>query len=244
MKNKGLIILLAFLLCGPSQAQQLGGSPGKRLVSVAGYLISDGDSLSTTAGSSDGKTVSDYTGLPANIVSVVVGVGGATTTGMVAAFATHVTARYTTAVAVAGSSVPFVVHFIIGANDITLGTPFATSYANIQTYINNVHALGSNAKVIIATVPLECNIFGNGTWLTLLQAYNNSIYANWNVPQASGGLGADGLDDWFAEPTVGMNTYASSAFCSSTYSPDGLHLNDFGKAFLGPLEGAAAAKLL
>lgn len=135
----------------------------------------------------------------------------------------------------------FIVHLLAGANDIRASTSVSTIYSGLQTYVNSVHALGSNAKVIIATQPVQCDIFQNGTELAALQSLNNMILANWNVPQASGGLGADGLDDLFHTPTVGPGNYAGSAFCGSPnqYSQDGQHPTDLTMSLLGPVMGAA-----
>jgi hypothetical protein len=42
-----------------------------------------------------------------------------------------------------------------------------------------------------------------------------------NAAQNSGGYGADGIANYWADPTVGANSYSMSAFCNRTYSVDG-----------------------
>jgi hypothetical protein len=70
------------------------------------------------------------------------------------------------------------------------------------------------------------------------------IYEHWNKPQSLGGLEADALVDYFGDPTIGDNTYSSSAFCSAQWSRDGSHLNDGGKAIMGRIEAEAIVKFL
>jgi hypothetical protein len=211
-----------------------------------GYLVNDGDSLPTIDGSTDGGSLMTYVAVPGKALAApTVAVIGQTLAGNITSFPNTVGAVYNSAKAVYGVSIPFVVQIYAGGNDIRGGASAATIFANLQSYVNLVHALGPNAKVIVVGYLVQCDIQQNGSWVAVLQTLNTNVIANWNVIQGSGGLGADGLANYFANPTIGPNTYASSAFCGfpNTYSPDGQHMTDVAKAIAGPIEVAAATPL-
>lgn len=208
-------------------------------------LVQDGDSLFATDGSetSPALTTLDFAlqTFTKQIYWHNVSLGGRTMSTLVSIFPTNVAPFYKP------NETKFVVHVIGGGNDIRASKTAAQIFASLQQYVNLVHALGSNAVVAVATTPLQCDVLGNPTWLSALQTYNGLIQAGWNVSQASGGLGADALIDYFANPTIGMNTYASSAFCDSTYSntiPPGQHLNNLGKSIMGPIESPVIMSLI
>lgn len=204
-------------------------------------LVNDGDSMSTTSGSSRGITFQYYAiaslTLRQPIVAYNVAVTGETLATMVANFATNVTPLYQ-------ANVPFVLFILGGGNDIRTGQTGAATYALLQTYVNLGHALGANVKVVVGSYPLQCDIQASPSQNTQMQVFNGDVETLWNVPQSSGGLGADGLADFFVNPIIGMNTYASSAFCNQQYSADGQHGTDLTKSIMGPIAGAAMQPLL
>lgn len=133
-----------------------------------------------------------------------------------------------------------IVTLLIGANDIRAGTSVSTILTDIAAYADAVHALSANAVFALATYPLQCDIFNNSTFRTNLQSLNNSIYSLGLTSTASGGLGADVLIDFFADPTLGPGNYASSSFCSNTTnSPDGQHPTDYLMGYYAPIAAAA-----
>lgn len=215
--------------------------PQRQVLSPAyqGYLINDGDSLSTTIGSSDGGTILTYVNVPGKTLAyATVAISGQTLAGNISTFPNTVGAVYNSMRTIYGTSIPFVVQILSGANDIRLGGTASAIYANLQAYINLVHALGPNAKVMATTYLVQCDIFGNGPQLAVLQTLNNSVISNWNVVQSSGGLNADGLVNYWADLTIGPNSYVSSTFCGfpNIYSPDGQHATNVSKAIMGSLE--------
>jgi hypothetical protein len=222
-------------------SQRLGGISIGAPVRAPAYVVFDGDSMSLPqTGTNDQSyhTFSleflSYTGLN----SWNVAIGGETLQTMLADFSAHVGSLYV-------ATAPFVVVVEGGTNDIRLnGTAPATIYGYLQSYVTAVHALGSNAKVAVTVNLLQCDIFENGTWNSSLQTLNNDIIANWNVPQGSGGLGADAIVNIWANPTIGPDSYTSSAFCNSTYSPDGQHPTLLSMGIMGSIEGAAVQPLL
>lgn len=252
MVRLSVLIYVAIWLvsfCNPGAAQNAVLSKVSPIPAVpfVGFVINDGDSLFTTAGSASGVTITTYLwngGTAPNSLYRVTAINGTTTTDDINNFSQHVTPVYNAIVQAYGGSIPVLIALSGGANDIRAGSTAAAIYANYQTYINLVHALGANAKMLIPAIPLQCDILNNATFLAKLQQLNNLIYANWNVSQGSGGLGADGLVDFFGNTTVGMNTYASSAFCNATYSTDGQHGTDLTKSILGPVEGGAVTPFL
>lgn len=223
----------------------------KNLPGVVAYLIDDGDSFFTTAGTAatGGQTILGYVIVPGKspyLGKYIVAKDGQTMATVLANFTTNITPLYNQATTLYGSSYQFVVQLLAGANDIRAGTAASVIYANMQSYVNAVHALGSNAKVTVGSYPLQCDVFQNSTWLASLQTLNGLIIAGATTAQGSGGLGADGLANFFADPTVGMNTYSSSAFCGSPnqYSPDGQHGTALSKSIFAPVESAAVTPLM
>jgi hypothetical protein len=169
-------------------------------VAHAGTIISSGaqnsssnvilikDSLSTTFGSSDRKTfmlyaLSALTPVPR---SANVAVNGETLATMVSDFSAHVGILY-------DPKYRLIVHIIAGTIDIRAASSAARIYSLVQTYVNNVHALRSNAKVVVGVNLVQCDIYNRANELGVLGALNAHIIAGWNVAQGSGGLGADGI---------------------------------------------------
>lgn len=247
-----LTVCLVWLIVMSVQAFSQGGylsAPTHNFVPpiTVGSVINDGDSLFQINGSSSQVTIASYlwtASPPPNAPYSVTAVGGTTSTYSVANFSKNVTPVYSAATATYGVGTPVTIVLLTGGNDIRGSATAASVFANYQSYVNEVHALGANAKMLISTYPLQCDIFNNSAERAVLQQLNDLIYANWNVSQGSGGLGADGLVDFFGNTTVGMNTYASSAFCNATYSTDGMHGTDLTKSILGPVEGGAVTPFL
>jgi hypothetical protein len=204
------------------------------------YLINDGDSLMSVMGSSSGKTSLSFVvpKLPSGALTANTSIPGETLAQMVANFWQHVGRKHSYDYRL------FIVHSLGGSNDLRRGTPAASIYALLQAYVKSVHALGSNAVSIVATYPLQCDIFNNPARRDAIKSFNELIYERWNKPQSSDGLEADALVDYFGDPTIGANSYSSSAFCSPQWSQDGGHLNDDGKAVMGRIEVEAIAKYL
>lgn len=210
--------------------------------SFANVIVEDGDSFVSGKGSSFDNSIFRFslTELKYPVRAFNNAVPGKTMAQLDSTFSTSVPTYYQSGYTV------FVVHFSGGANDIRFAVPVSTIYSEYQSYINKVHALGSNAKVVIATNPLQCDIFQNPTELAALQSLNGMIIANWNVAQGSGGLGADGLDNLWATPTVGPGNYSGSVFCGfpNQYSPDGQHPTDLSMSLYGPVQAAALNAVL
>ena len=116
-------------------------------------LINDGDSLSTTFGSSDRKTFMLYalSALMPVPRSVNVAVNGETLATMISNFSAHIGALY-------DPKYRLIVHILAGTNDIRAASSAATIYSSLQTYVNNVHAVGSNAKVIVGVNLVQCDL--------------------------------------------------------------------------------------
>jgi hypothetical protein len=59
-------------------------------------------------------------------------------------------------------------------------------------------------------------------------------------------LGADGLANYWADPTVGPGNYTGSAFCGSpnTITPDGQHPTDYAMQFFGNIASASLNALI
>jgi hypothetical protein len=204
-------------------------------------LINDGDSLSTTFGSSDRKTfmlyaLSALTPVPR---SANLAINGETLATMVSDFSAHVGALY-------DPKYRLIVHILAGTNDIRAASSEATIYGLLQTYVNDVHALGSNAKVIVGVNLVQCDIYNRANELGVSEALNAHIIAGWNVAQGSGGLGADGIADYWTNTTIEPGNYNSSTFCNypNSYSKDGAHPTDLSMSIMGSIEAAAVQPLL
>lgn len=216
------------------------------IAAITEFQLNDGDSLSNQSGTTQtGDTFQDYaltSSSKPQILGYNTAIAGETLATMVANFSTQVQPLYTACCS--SSSKPFIVIIMGGANDIRAGTAVATIYASLQSYVNKVHALGSNAKVLVASYPVQCDIFNTPSWLSELQTFNGDIIGNWNVTQGSGGLAADGLFNLWANTTIGPNNYSSSAFCSTTYSPDGQHMTSLAKIIAGSVQAGVMAPFL
>lgn len=214
------------------------------------FVIMDGDSLPQTNGSSSGAVLLNYvnevTGIsPLSLGKNTVAVGGDTLVDNINNFNNRVTPACAYVTATYGQ-IPLVVSIFSGGNDIRNGASAATIYANLQTYVGLVRTNCPSAKAQVSVYPVQCDISLNGAWVAVLQSLNNSVIANATVAQSSGGLGADGLVNYFSEPTVGANTYASSALCGfpNQYSPDGAHWSDLAKSIEAGVESAALSTLI
>jgi lysophospholipase L1-like esterase len=120
----------------------------------------------------------------------------------------------------------FVVTIMIGTNDITANTTGAVTFTNLQTWIAKFKALGPNVRVIVSTITPVAGRLGQQQ--IEHDAYNNAIRTQWNLPQAAGGLGADGFVDAANDPTMGPST----ATADTTLYSDGLHPTALGDSYL------------
>jgi hypothetical protein len=203
-------------------------------------LVNDGDSLSAKLGSETGVTFMTFAvaKIPQSPISTQnVAISGQTLAQMVVGFSEHITPLYQ-------PSLPFIVHLMAGTNDIRAGANAETIARNLKRYVNLIHELGANAKIVLATSPLQCDIFRNPAQRAALQSVNDLLIARSKVPQEAGGFGADGLANYWADPTIGPNSYSASAFCDRAYSIDGQHGTDLTKGIMGTIEAAAIAPLL
>jgi hypothetical protein len=64
--------------------------------------------------------------------------------------------------------------------------------------------------------------------------------------QGSGGLGADGIANYWVNTTIGPGNYNGSTFCNypNSYSKDGTHPTDLAMSIMGSIEAAAVQPLL
>lgn len=212
------------------------------------YVIMDGDSLPQTNGSTTGANLLAYvniSGVSPYLGLNTVAVAGATLVDNINTFSKYVTPVCLYVTTTYGS-IPLVVSIFSGGNDIRNGASAATIYANLRTYVNLVRTNCPTAKVQVSIYPVQCDMVMNGAWIAVLQTLNNSVIAGATTPQSGGGLGADGLVNYFAEPTVGANTYASSALCGfpNIYSPEGGHWTDLAKSLEGVVASTALATLI
>jgi hypothetical protein len=240
MSARRIIILLTLGCCLAAQLQA--GTQSIRAAQPKDqvYLINDGDSLLNLNGSPSGMTSMSYA------MSQIKGLVGASNTSisgetlakMVNDFSRNVGSKYQTRYDTV------IVHSLGGGNDIRLGTSVSELYSLLQKYVRSVHALGPHAFSIISTYPVQCDILKDPMQNATLHLYNDLIYQGWNKPQMSGGLGADGIVDYFNDPTIGANSYTYSAFCSARWSRDGEHLNDEGKEIMGQIESQAITRFL
>lgn len=208
---------------------------------VRDIIIGDGDSTNSGAGSWVDNSITRYavgqTIRPVQAINMAQ--YGQTLSSMVTNFSTRIAPIYSSAYQ------NFVVHVYAGPNDIRGGATAAAVYANLQTYVAAAKALGSNVRVIVAVPMLQCDTYANGTWNSALQTLNANIRANWAAAQGAGGLGADGIADYMADPTIGPNSYASSYFCSNVpASPDGQHPTDATMQYFAPIMATAINSIL
>jgi hypothetical protein len=210
--------------------------------SYSNVVVTDGDSISAGRGSALNNSPTKFALKKLNhpIRAYNIAIPGETVCTMASQFNANIAPIYKVSYA------NFVVHLFGYTNDIRQSGTASGIYGCLQNYVNLVHALGPNAKVIITTGYLPCDIFQSGTELPIFQTVTNNILANWNVAQSSGGLGADGLDNWFGIPIVGPGNYSSSVFCGfpNNYTPDGVHPTDYTDSILGQYQAASINALL
>lgn len=137
---------------------------------------------------------------------------------------------------------PVILHVLGGGNDLRHGALPDDIFDQLRVYV--AHAQALNMKVLVGSYPLQCDIFKNPDWAPRLKRFNDLIYASWAKPREAGGLGADGLVDYFANPMIGPADYEHSAFCDHKQSPDGAHLADGGKTTMGEIEADSIRSLL
>ncbi len=236
-----LALVLYTLPVTASQAAAIRSSFAKALSiqqTYANALVNDGDSMSSGEGSLFDNSPLRYA-LPSispPVRAYLNAVFGYSLAGLLSScpanFATEYRAGYTT----------FVVQIMAGENDIRAGTPLATIEADLQAYVNCVHAVGSNAKVIIGVTPMQCG--WSGSMLTEYQQYTTDRINLGTVPQSQGGFGADAIANYWADPTIGPGNFTSPAFCNTTYSLDGQHPTDPTMSIMGAIEAAAVNALL
>lgn len=130
-------------------------------------------------------------------------------------------------------------------NDIRSDRTLAQIKADIQSFVTQAKALGSNIKVILGTKTYACDYKNDPTQIEVLQGYNDWIRSSATVPIASGGAGADGYADQAANPLVDDGLYDQTVImCQSAISYDGVHLNDPYQASMAPIWWAAIRGVL
>lgn len=103
-------------------------------------------------------------------------------------------------------------------------------------------------KIVIGNVPLQNSRINTPDYLAVLQIHFPDVAAYVKLPQPSGGCstpstctsawsagqgyGADGINNLFADPIIGPNTFNYSAFTSSSYSGDGSHPYDISMQYM------------
>jgi len=201
--------------------------------------VNDGDSFLATNGSQTGRTIMDFVRpqIPYPIIPYNISVPGTEINGRITNFSTTVTPLYD------GVHI-FVLHFMCGANNIRNGDSAATTFSLLQQYFSMAKGLGNLCYCLAGGNPLQCDISMSGTELPVFQTFNENVRQNWGISQGNGGLGVDGLVDYFSDPTVGAGNYVTSALCSSTYSPDGQHGNDLTKSILAPYQVSSFFNLI
>jgi hypothetical protein len=131
----------------------------------------------------------------------------------------------------------FIVVNDVFANDIRAAASAATIQACIQAYVNSVHALGSNARVVWAIPMEQYDIFASGPEFAVYQTIVNWLITQGTASQASGGAGADGIVSFWSDPTIGPGNFTTTPpfiQAGSIYSPDGLHPTDLSMTIMTP----------
>ena len=201
-------------------------------------LVNDGDSMSSGEGSLLDNSPMRFA-LPSinpPVRAYLDAVFGTTLATMLTNFSANIAPHCS------GAYTACIIHIMAGENDIRAGTQVATIEANLRAYVNAVHAIGPNAKVIIGVTPMQCG--WSGAQLTAYQQYTTDRISLGTVPQAQGGFGADGIANYWADPTIGAGNFTTSAFCNGMYSPDGGHPTDLTMGIMGGIEAAAVNALL
>lgn len=124
----------------------------------------------------------------------------------------------------------FIVTVKAGNNDITGNADTgAQAYARLVTYVASVHALGSNARVVCATL-LPASY--TGPQQVQIDAFNVLLRANT--------AGCDAISDFQANPIMGPLAATSNVLLY----PDTIHPSTLGNAILAPIYGAAVSSVL
>ena len=208
---------------------------------VSDVVMIDGDSMSMGAGSSFDNSwprlTAPFLSRPVRMYNI--SLFGQSLSTMVTNISAKASGLYSS------SYRTFTVILLAGVNDIRSSTAIGTIEANFQTYISTIHALGSNARVLLATYPVQCDISNNSGQLTELQQMNNWIYS---LPLGGGGSNPDGIVDFFADPSIGPGSYSAgnSWFCGSpnANSPDGQHPTDLTMGYFAPIAASAINNVL
>jgi hypothetical protein len=126
----------------------------------------------------------------------------------------------------------FIVNLLWGTNDIVSGGRTAVQvYADLQTDIALIKALGPNVKVNVGTLLPRGSI--TTAQIASTTALNTMIVNGYNQSQATGGLGADGLIDYASDALLATcNT--SQVVCS-----DNLHPTTLGNTNMAALAAQA-----
>jgi lysophospholipase L1-like esterase len=125
----------------------------------------------------------------------------------------------------------FMVSIFAGTNDIVASNATGASiYANIVSYVAAVHALGSNARCIVAEMLPRAGLTAGQT--TQWQALNALIDANT--------AGSDYVVHLTQDPTMGP----ASATANTALYADGTHPTDAGYSYLAPWFAAAVTSQL
>lgn len=123
----------------------------------------------------------------------------------------------------------FIIVFTLIGNDIRGGDSIETIKTNLQNFVSYAKGLGSNVYVIVTTKEVDCSFAaggGSNDKAPVLQAYNSWIESSYNVPIASGGVGADAYVDRNANQLVSDGSYVTALMCNTDISFDGIHLRD------------------
>jgi hypothetical protein len=108
----------------------------------------------------------------------------------------------------------------------------------LQSYIAAAKATGW--KVVVATTLQRGSGDCSGGSNAIILAFDALVRAGWNVPQSSGGLGADALADWQADPTIGP----ASAMSNAALYPDGIHLSSLGAGYAAQITAQAISGVM
>jgi lysophospholipase L1-like esterase len=152
---------------------------------------------------------------------------GLTITNLQAQFATDVTWQY-------DPSIPNVVVFMAGTNDLGGGASAATAYNSMKTYCNAVAAVGIT-KMVVGTLMDRSSNFTNGVTASSFNVaratYNNLLKTQLmtDCPVVKQ------IADVAADSRLGAN----GASIPTTYFVDGTHPNDAGYAIMASIFATA-----
>lgn len=202
------------------------------------FVINDGDSLLAENGSPRSRATSLKFALQAlggGAEGATVAISGTTMNQAVARFSANVGPHIV-------HDRPVILHILSGGNDLRKGTPPGKVFELLRDYVALAQSFGM--KTVVSTYPLQCDVLQNPDWKTSLHRLNELVYVSWARPREEGGLGADGLVDYFADREIGPGDYDRSAFCDRKRSPDNLHFSDDGKVVMGEIEADAIRALI